>query len=381
MNLFLPLERASIKHTIGSVKLKKRANSELSFMKILVTGSAGFIGFHVTQKLLERGDEVVGLDNVNDYYDPQLKYARLKETGIPQNEVDDHKLIQSSRYNGYRFVKMNLEDTDALLQLCVDEKFDAICHLAAQAGVRYSIENPMVYVNSNMVGFANVLEGARHSNCKHLVYASSSSVYGLNEQMPFNTSQNVDHPISLYAASKKSNELMAHTYSHLFNIPTTGLRFFTVYGPWGRPDMAMFLFTKAIIEGKPIKVFNNGNMKRDFTYVDDIVEGVIKVIDQPAQPNTAWSGLRPESKSSKAPYRLYNIGNNNPVLLTDFIEQIEKNLEVKAIRDLLPLQEGDVPVTWADVDDLKADVGYEPTTQIDKGVAEFVKWYKGYYHP
>lgn len=350
-------------------------------MKILVTGSAGFIGFHVTQKLLERGDEVVGLDNVNDYYDPQLKYARLKETGIPQNEVDDHKLIQSSRYNGYRFVKMNLEDTDALLQLCVDEKFDAICHLAAQAGVRYSIENPMVYVNSNMVGFANVLEGARHSNCKHLVYASSSSVYGLNEQMPFNTSQNVDHPISLYAASKKSNELMAHTYSHLFNIPTTGLRFFTVYGPWGRPDMAMFLFTKAIIEGKPIKVFNNGNMKRDFTYVDDIVEGVIKVIDQPAQPNTAWSGLRPESKSSKAPYRLYNIGNNNPVLLTDFIEQIEKNLEVKAIRDLLPLQEGDVPVTWADVDDLKADVGYEPTTQIDKGVAEFVKWYKGYYHP
>ncbi len=349
-------------------------------MKVLVTGSAGFIGFHLTKKLLERGDEVVGLDNINDYYDPQLKFARLKETGIAESEVMDGELVQSSKYKGYRFVKMELQDSDALLRLCTEEKFDAICHLAAQAGVRYSIENPMVYVNSNMVGFASVLEGARHSNCKHLVYASSSSVYGLNEQMPFNTSQNVDHPISLYAASKKSNELMAHTYSHLFNIPTTGLRFFTVYGPWGRPDMAMFLFTKAIIEGKPIKVFNNGEMKRDFTYVDDIVEGVIRVIDKPAQPNSSWSGLSPESKSSKAPYRLYNIGNNNPVQLTDFIEQIETNLGVKAKRDLMPLQEGDVPVTWADVEDLKADVGYKPATQIDKGVGEFVKWYKSYYN-
>lgn len=348
-------------------------------MKILVTGSAGFIGFHVTKKLLERGDKVLGLDNINDYYDTRLKYGRLKATGIAGRDVSYGVLVQSSKYSDYRFVKMNLEDSDSLLKLCVEEKFDAICHLAAQAGVRYSIESPMAYINSNILGFASVLEGARHSGCKHLVYASSSSVYGLNEQMPFNTSQNVDHPISLYAASKKSNELMAHTYSHLFNLPTTGLRFFTVYGPWGRPDMAMFLFTKAIIEGESIKVFNNGNMKRDFTYIDDIVEGVTRVIDRPAKPNERWCGLNPESKSSTAPYRIYNIGNNNPVMLTEFIDQIEANLGVKGNKEFLPLQEGDVPMTWADVDDLKVDVGYEPTTQIDKGVAEFIHWYKNYY--
>lgn len=348
-------------------------------MKILVTGAAGFIGFHVSKMLLERGDEVVGLDNINAYYDKRLKYGRLTELGVDEKTISENRLVQSSKYPSFRFIKLDLENQDSVLQLCKAEKFDSICHLAAQAGVRYSIENPMAYVNSNMVGFASILEGARHSKCEHLVYASSSSVYGLNERMPFSTSQNVDHPISLYAASKKSNELMAHTYSHLFNLPTTGLRFFTVYGPWGRPDMAMFLFTKAMIEDRPIKVFNNGEMKRDFTYVEDIARGVIRVIDNPPCSNKDWDGVNPDPRSSPAPYYLYNIGNNNPVLLMSFIEEIEKNLGIVAKKEMMPIQDGDVPTTWADVGDLTNNLDYKPETDISTGIKAFVDWYKDFY--
>ncbi len=337
-------------------------------MKILVTGAAGFIGYHLCEKLLQKGYEVLGLDNVNDYYDVNLKYARLKQLGISQSDAEIfHKKCSGSIYGDkFSFVRMNLEDREALPQLFKEEKIDRVCNLAAQAGVRYSIKNPETYIDSNIVGYLNLLECCRHNKVEHLVYASSSSVYGLNEKIPFSTSDNVDHPISLYAASKKSNELMAHTYSHLFNIPTTGLRFFTVYGPWGRPDMALFLFTDAISKGEPIKVFNHGKMQRDFTYVDDIVEGVVRILTK--------------SVENRDLYKIYNIGNNNSVKLNDFIEAIELSIGEKAEKELMPMQPGDVERTWADVDDLIRDYDYQPNTSVANGVQNFVEWYKGYYN-
>ncbi|MCK4664959.1 MAG: NAD-dependent epimerase [Bacteroidales bacterium] len=417
------------------------SHTQLSNSKILVTGTAGFIGYHLAKHLLERGDEVVGLDNINDYYDVNLKYARLKETGITKDEIAENKLVKSSKYSNYRFIKLNLEDRDNILDLFKKEKFDKVCNLAAQAGVRYSIENPYAYIESNIVGFINILEACRHNNLKHLVYASSSSVYGNNTKMPLSTSDNVDHPISLYAATKKSNELMAHTYSHLYGLPTTGLRFFTVYGPWGRPDMAYFKFVKAILEDKPIDVYNYGDMIRDFTYIGDIVDGVVRVIDNPptkdegirhkaqgirkqnnetdthqlqtsnskpetlnlkpetinqrskAKPDRKRSGvpygqpqalnLKPEtlnpSSSPTAPYKLYNIGNSSPVQLLAFIKVIEKAIGKKAKMNMMDMQPGDVPKTHSYVADLINDLGYKPDTTIDYGVDSFVDWYKGYY--
>lgn len=332
--------------------------------KVLVTGAAGFIGFHLTKRLIERGDRVVGIDNVNDYYDVNLKRARLAQLeGRP----------------GFRFVKMSLEEREGLLRLFKEERFDKVVNLAAQAGVRYSLVNPYAYIDANIVGFINILEGCRHSNVRHLVFASSSSVYGANTSMPFSVHDNVDHPVSLYAATKKANELMAHTYSHLYKLPCTGLRFFTVYGPWGRPDMALFLFTKAILEDRPIDVYNFGKMKRDFTYVDDIVEGVIRVTDRIAAPNPTWSSDAPDPGSSSAPYKIYNIGNNNPVELMKFIEVLEDALGKKAKKNLLPLQPGDVPATYADVDELMKDVGFKPGTSVEEGIRRFVEWYRGYY--
>jgi UDP-glucuronate 4-epimerase len=344
-------------------------------MKILVTGAAGFIGSNVATRLLSRGDEVTGLDSINDYYDVNVKYGRLERAGITRNSIEPGKKAQSSRYPGYSFIKMNLEDRKGVEGIFKTEKFDMVCHLAAQAGVRYSLTNPYAYIDSNITGFMNILECCRHNSVRHLAYASSSSVYGLNENYPFSTHDNVDHPISLYAATKKANELMAHTYSHLYGIPTTGLRFFTVYGPWGRPDMALFLFTKAIIEGRPIDVFNNGNMKRDFTYIDDIVTGVVKVLDHPPKGNPDWSGKAPDPSSSPAPYKIYNIGNNSPVDLMDFIKAIEKALGKEAKKNYMPMQAGDVPATWADVDDLVKDLGYAPSVNVADGVERFVKWY------
>jgi len=348
-------------------------------MKFLLTGTAGFIGFHLAKRLLDRGDEVIGLDCINDYYDVNLKYSRLEITGIDRDKIEYGKFVQSTKYPNYRFIQLRLEDREAILKLFADEKFDRVCNLAAQAGVRYSLQNPYTYIDSNINGFLNILEGCRHNGVKHLAYASSSSVYGLNETMPFSVHHNVDHPISLYAASKKSNELMAHTYSYLYGIPTTGLRFFTVYGPWGRPDMALFLFTKAILEGKPIDVYNNGNMQRDFTYIDDIVEGIVRVLDNPPKGNPSWTGASPDPGTSVAPYRVYNIGNSSPVRLLDFIEAIEEALGRTAIKNFLPLQPGDVPATWADVSDLEADLGYRPNTDIKVGVRKFVEWYIRYF--
>jgi len=348
-------------------------------MKYLVTGTAGFIGFHVAQQLLERGDEVVGLDIINDYYDVNLKYARLAHMGIQRDQVKKGEIVQSDSHSGYRFIQLDLSVKNPLLELFAKEKFDVVIHLAAQAGVRYSLSNPEVYIESNIVAFLNILESCRFHPVKHLVYASSSSVYGSNEKMPFSTSDTVDHPISLYAASKKSNELMAHTYSHLFNIPTTGLRFFTVYGPWGRPDMALFLFTEAILKGEPIQVFNYGNMKRDFTYIDDIVTGVIKVADRPASPNTNFDSQNPDPGSSTAAYKVYNIGNSAPVLLMDYIHAVEKGIGKEAKMNMLPLQPGDVPASHADVSDLVRDTGYKPETTIDQGVKSFTDWYLDYY--
>ncbi len=333
-------------------------------MKILVTGAAGFIGSALSLKLLERGDEVVGIDNLNDYYDVNLKLARLER-------------LRS--YNNFKFIKLEIADRPAIEALFVREQFQRVMHLAAQAGVRYSITNPHAYIDSNIVGFINILEGCRHHAVEHLAYASSSSVYGGNIKMPFSVHDNVDHPVSLYAASKKANELMAHTYSHLYKLPTTGLRFFTVYGPWGRPDMSLFMFTRNILEGKPIDVFNYGHHRRDFTYIDDIVEGVIRVIDQPAQANADWAGEHPDPATSFAPYRLYNIGNNNPVDLLMFIETLEKCLGKEAIKNFLPMQPGDVPDTYADVSDLELDLGYRPTTSIEDGIGRFVEWYKEFY--
>jgi UDP-glucuronate 4-epimerase len=332
--------------------------------KILVTGAAGFIGSTLSKRLLARGDQVIGLDNLNDYYDVNLKKARLAQ-------IENH--------DNFEFVQLNLEDRTGVADLFKNKKIDKVVNLAAQAGVRYSIENPLSYIDSNIVGFTNILEGSRHNNIKHLVYASSSSVYGLNTTMPFSVHNNVDHPISLYAASKKANELMAHTYSHLYNIPTTGLRFFTVYGPWGRPDMALFKFTKGIIEGTPIDVYNRGLMRRDFTYIDDIVEGVIRVLDKTPESNPNWSGDTPDPSSSIAPYKLYNIGNNNPVELMHYIETLEKALGKTAIKNLLPMQPGDVPATYADVSDLETDVGFKPQTSVEEGIGNFVQWYKKYY--
>jgi UDP-glucuronate 4-epimerase len=350
-------------------------------MKILVTGTAGFIGFHLAQALLARGDEVVGLDSINDYYDQRVKFGRLQAAGIAQAEINEGQLLRSTTQPGYRFVKLQLEDRAALEQLFATEKFDAVCNLAAQAGVRYSLQNPQAYIDANIVGFLNILECCRHHGVKNLSYASSSSVYGLNETLPFSTTQNVDHPISLYAASKKSNELMAHTYSHLFGIRTTGLRFFTVYGPWGRPDMALFLFTKAALAGEPIKVFNNGDMKRDFTYIDDIVEGVVRVIDNPASPDPHWTGMDPNPGSSSAPYKIYNIGNNSPVRLMDFIEAIEKTLGKPITKQMMPIQPGDVPATFADVTDLVEDMDYKPNTPVQQGIDNFVAWYRDFFKP
>ena len=333
-------------------------------MKILVTGAAGFIGSTLSLKLLERGDEVVGIDNLNDYYDVNLKLARLNR-------------LQG--YNRFKFIKLEIADKNAMEELFAREKFQRVMHLAAQAGVRYSITHPHAYIDSNIVGFINILEGCRHNAVEHLAYASSSSVYGANTNMPFSIHDNVDHPVSLYAATKKANELMAHTYSHLYNLPTTGLRFFTVYGPWGRPDMSLFMFTRNIIEGKAIDVFNYGNHRRDFTYIDDIVEGVIRVIDQPAPANPDWLSGNPDPATSFAPYRIYNIGNNNPVHLLTFIETLEKCLGKEAIKTLLPLQPGDVPDTYADVSDLVLDLGYKPSTLLEDGIRNFVEWYKDFY--
>ncbi|MFT7156254.1 MAG: UDP-glucuronate 4-epimerase [Parvicella sp.] len=347
--------------------------------KILITGAAGFIGFHQTLRLLERGDEVIGLDNINDYYDINVKYGRLTQLGIAQNVVQYNKTILSSKYEKFKFIKLNLEDKSGLDSLFSEEKFDKVINLAAQAGVRYSLENPQAYISSNIVGFVNVLEACRYNSIKHLAYASSSSVYGINENVPFSTHDNVDHPISLYAATKKSNELMAHTYSHLFGLPTTGLRFFTVYGPWGRPDMALFLFTKAILEGKPIQVFNQGDMSRDFTYVADIVTGIEKVLDRVPTGNSAWNPTKPDPSSSKAPYRVYNIGNSSPIKLVDFIDRIEKELGVEAEKNFLPIQPGDVANTYADVSDLEEDLGYKPKTSIEEGIKAFIEWYKLFY--
>ncbi len=333
-------------------------------MKVLVTGAAGFIGFHVAQRLLERGDTVVGLDNLNSYYLVSLKQDRLR------------LLQESSRF---RFEEIDLVNRGALQRLFLEEKFDRVVNLAAQAGVRYSLENPASYVDSNLVGFGNILENCRQTQVEHLVYASSSSVYGANTTIPFSVHDNVDHPLSLYAATKKANELMAHAYSHLFRLPTTGLRFFTVYGPWGRPDMAMFIFTKAILEGRPIDVFNHGKMKRDMTYIDDIAEGVVRTLDHVAQPNPDWSGAHPDPGTSSAPYRLYNIGNNQPVELLTLIETLENCLGKKAIKNFLDMQPGDVPETFADVDALVEDVGFKPSTSIEVGIARFVDWYRSYF--
>ena len=333
-------------------------------MKILITGAAGFIGSTLAKRLLERGDEVIGIDNLNDYYDVELKKARLTSISSHENFTD---------------LRINIEDREAVFNVFNKYKPSRVVNLAAQAGVRYSLENPHAYVDTNIVGFLNILEGCRHYDVEHLVFASSSSVYGANTNYPFSIHNNVDHPVSLYAASKKSNELMAHTYSHLFNLATTGLRFFTVYGPWGRPDMALFMFTKNILAGKPIDVFNYGDHKRDFTYIDDIVEGVIRTLDNIATANPDWTGNQPDPGTSNAPFRIYNIGNNNPCTLLRFIEVLEDCLRKKAIKNMLPLQQGDVPYTYANTDDLMIDVGYKPDTQIEDGVAKFVDWYKSYY--
>ncbi len=333
--------------------------------KHLVTGAAGFIGFHTSKRLLERGDEVVGLDSVNDYYDVTLKDARLK---------------MLAEFPGFTLERVHLEDRAEVERVFAQGQFDRVINLAAQAGVRYSLTHPHAYIDSNLVGFLHILEGCRHHKVKHLTYASSSSVYGANTAMPFSVHQNVDHPVSLYAATKKANELMAHTYSHLYGLPTTGLRFFTVYGPWGRPDMALFLFTKAILEGHPIDVFNHGRMQRDFTYIDDIVEGVIRTSDHTAEPNAAWDSDAPDPATSRAPYRIYNIGNNNPVELMELISTLEKSLGRTAEKNFLPMQPGDVPATYADVEALVQDVGFAPKTPIADGVHAFVQWYRSYYN-
>jgi len=345
-------------------------------MKILITGTAGFIGFHLAKKLLDLDYDIVGLDNLNDYYDVKLKTDRLKESGIL--EVKENAVVESKSHPNYRFIKADIEDNETVARLFETENFDVVINLAAQAGVRYSLENPHSYIDSNISGFLNILEGCRHHPVQHLIYASSSSVYGSNTEMPFKTTDTVDHPVSLYAASKKSNELMAHTYSHLFEIPTTGLRFFTVYGPWGRPDMALFLFTKAMVEGKPIDVFNYGNMARDFTYVDDIVEGISRLIPKtPGRKNGEDNDVN--DNNTRSPYQLFNIGYGSPVKLMDFIREIEENLGIEADKNLMEIQPGDVPKTWAYVDDLFDLTGFRPKVSVKEGVKLFIDWYKNYY--
>lgn len=350
-------------------------------MKILVTGAAGFIGSHVVIQLLSRGVDVVGLDNLNDYYDVSLKEARLDRLRIlaETGKLDGEPACTQAGPGAFTFVKTDLADRAGLEDLFANEKFDQVVNLAAQAGVRYSIENPHAYIESNVIGFLHILEGCRHNDVKHLVYASSSSVYGANETLPFSVHDNVDHPLSLYAATKKTNELMAHSYSNLYGLPTTGLRFFTVYGPWGRPDMALFLFTRNILAGKPIDVFNYGKHRRDFTYIDDIVEGILRTLENTAAPNSEWSGLKPDPGTSKVPWRIYNIGNQNPVELLDYIGAIEKTLGQKAKMNLLPLQPGDVPDTIADVEALERDIGYRPSTPVSEGISRFLRWYREYY--
>ncbi len=351
----------------------------MSRCKILVTGAAGFIGHHLCLRLLSEGNEVVGLDNINDYYDVRVKYGRLQRFGIEEESIKWNKILLSSSYPDFSFIRANLEDKQTIDKVFAEGKFDKVCNLAAQAGVRYSLTNPDAYIQSNIVGFLNILEACRHHGVKALSYASSSSVYGLNKKQPFSTKDNVDHPISLYAASKKSNELMAHTYSHLYGLPTTGLRFFTVYGPWGRPDMALFLFTKAILEDKPIQVFNHGKMQRDFTYIDDIVEGIVRVIENPAVADKSWDAAIPDPSCSVAPYKVYNIGNSSPVQLMEFIGALEKKLGKEAKKDFLPLQAGDVPATWADTSNLEADLGYKPSTDVQTGINNFVDWYRQFF--
>jgi UDP-glucuronate 4-epimerase len=331
---------------------------------VLVTGAAGFIGYHVARRLLENGRQVVGLDNMSAYYDPKLKEARLAEL---------------SKLKGFQFVKLDLADRAGMAALFKEHRFPFVVHLAAQAGVRHSLVDPFAYVDANLVGFTNILEGCRHNGCRHLLYASSSSVYGANTRMPFSIHDNVDHPLSLYGASKKANELMAHAYANLFGLPTTGLRFFTVYGPWGRPDMAMWLFASAIIAGRPIKLFNHGNMRRDFTYIDDVVEAVVRLVERPPAPNPNWSGEAPDPGSSGAPWRVYNIGNNNPVELLEVVRLLERSIGKKAKRELLPMQPGDVPATFANVDDLMREVGFKPSTPVADGVARFIEWYCAYH--
>ncbi|MDR8392369.1 NAD-dependent epimerase [Aliifodinibius sp. S!AR15-10] len=346
---------------------------------ILVTGAAGFIGFNLVRRLIKEGYRVTGLDNINDYYSTDLKYDRLATLGIHKEQIAEDSLTESKTYTNFKFIKTDLENRYIIDELFRESNFDVVINLAAQAGVRYSLKDPYRYIDSNITGFLNVLESARHHSLEHLIYASSSSVYGANTNMPFSTSDNIDHPMSLYAASKKANELMAHTYSNLFEIPTTGLRFFTVYGPWGRPDMALFLFAEAMLKDEPIKVFNHGKMERDFTYIDDIIEGIVRLIPKPPSGNTNWSGDDPDPATSFAPYRVFNIGNSNPVKLMDFIGEIEKQLGIQAKKDMMPIQPGDVPKTWADVDDLYEYIDFKPRVGIEEGIRNFVDWYKSYY--
>lgn len=348
-------------------------------MKILITGTAGFIGFHLAKKLLERGDEVVGLDTINDYYDVNLKYARLAELGIDKSNIKENHSIASSIYKNHKFIKTNLEDANTINKLFEAENFDAVCNLAAQAGVRYSLINPHAYVQSNIVGFLNILEACRNYGIKNLSFASSSSVYGLNQSQPFQTNDHTDHPVSLYAATKKSNEMMAHAYSHLYGICATGLRFFTVYGPWGRPDMAPMLFADAISSSKPINVFNHGDMSRDFTYIDDIVDGVINIIDNPATLSADFDPEQPNPSKSSAPYRIYNIGHNSPVQLLDFIKTLEAAMGKEAVKNFMDMQDGDVVSTYADVSELMQDFSYRPETSLKTGIERFVEWYRGFY--
>lgn len=345
----------------------------------LVTGAAGFIGFHLINRLLALGEQVIGLDIINDYYDPKLKYDRLADAGIPAFAVEYGQLINSQRYPAYRFIKLDLEDKAGLEQLFSSHAFGKVINLAAQAGVRYSLINPSAYIQSNIIGFANLIECCRHHEVEHLLYASSSSVYGLNKQIPFSTKDNVDHPVSLYAATKKSNELMAHTYSHLFGLPTTGLRFFTVYGPWGRPDMAAYLFTDAILAGRPIQVFNYGRMQRDFTYIDDIVEGIVHCAQRPPAGKADWDGHHPDPSASTAPYRVYNIGAGSPMPLMDFIAELEEALGQEAVKDFQPIQPGDVASTFADVTALAQDFNYQPSHSLREGIRNFVAWYRSYH--
>lgn len=347
-------------------------------MRILVTGTAGFIGASLIHALANQNCEIIGLDSINNYYDVKLKYARLQNTGINKNLIAYNKLVKSQKYPNYQFIKLNLEDRENLSHLFKSLKFNKVCNLAAQAGVRYSLSNPFSYIDSNILGFINILEECRNNNIKHLLYASSSSVYGLNESMPFNTSDNTDHPISLYAASKKSNELMAHVYSHLFDIASVGLRFFSVYGPWGRPDMALFLFTKAILENKPINIFNNGEMFRDFTYIDDVINVILILLKNPLKDSN-FNALNPKPNISSAPFRIYNIGNHKPIKLIDFITTLENTLNKKAKKNMLPMQDGDVKATYADISDLIRDTQYTPHTPLNIGIKVFVEWYKEFY--